>query len=89
MFEEIILITIMQEVTSSPIWVSFVPLIIMTLVLIAVSIYLIGKKGKSMSLLILAFIPLVNSVLILYLLAQTNKTVLDDIERIKKKLEIE
>ena len=61
----------------------------MILMVVPVAIYLIIKKGKSFALLILAFIPLFNSLLILYLLAQTNKETLEDIKKIKDHLGID
>lgn len=66
-----------------------VPLIILTSMVLAMAIYLIQKKGKNWALLILAFIPLLNSLLIIYLLAQTNKKTKEDIQKIKDHLGIE
>ena len=78
-----------MENTTPSLFAQFLPLIILTSTVALMAIYLIQKKGKSYALLILAFVPLFNSLLIVYLLAQTNKETLEDIKKIKDHLGID
>ena len=78
-----------MENSASSILGGLLPIIILTSMVALAAFYLIRKKGKSLALLILAFIPFFNSFLILYLLAQTNRETLEDIKTIKDHLGID
>lgn len=77
-----------MEPTPTPTLAAFLPMIIMMIVFVPMIVYLIKKKGKSMWLIVPGLFPLINSFVLFYLFAQTNRDVLDDIQSIKEKLGI-
>jgi len=70
-----------------PIWVSFVPAVVLGVLFAGVVLWLAPRKGCSKWLALLAVIPCVGTLVIFYLLALTDKRVLDDIERLKTQIE--
>ena len=70
-----------------PAWVSLVPTVLLGVLAAVVVLWLAPRKGCSRWLALVAIIPCVGTLVIFYLLALTDKRVLDDIERLKTQIE--
>jgi hypothetical protein len=72
--------------STPPLWTSFVPLLLLSIVWAALVVWLAPRKGRSRWLALLAFIPCGGFLVVFYLFSVTDKQVLDDIEMLKKQI---
>jgi hypothetical protein len=72
--------------TPPPLWTSLAPTVLLGILSALVVLWLARRKGCSRWLALLAFVPCVGWLVIFYLLARTDKRVLDDIDALKREI---
>jgi len=76
------------SVSSQPVWVSFIPLLILTVPFLIMMIFLALRKGRSLPLyILLAFIPGVNVIAALWLASQTDASVTAELADLRRRLD--
>ena len=75
-------------VPTPPLWVSFVPLLLLTIPFLIMMIFLARRKGKSLLLyVLLAFITGVNVISALWLASQTDVSVRAELADLRRRLD--
>ena len=69
-----------------PFWTSLVPAVLLGILFIVPVLWLAERKGRSRWFALLAFVPCVGWLAIFYLLALTDKRVLDEVEALKRQI---
>jgi hypothetical protein len=72
---------------APPAWTSFVPTVLLGVISAAIVLWLAPRKGCSRWLALVALIPCVGSLVIIYLFSLTDKRVLEDIETLKRQVD--
>jgi hypothetical protein len=71
-----------------PLWVSFVPLVIITVPFLVMMLFLARRKGKSLTVyFLLGLIPVANMVAALWLASQTDASVKAELEDLRRRLD--
>ena len=77
-----------QPVPPPPLWVSFVPLIVLAVPLLVMTIFLAQRKGKNVAAyVILSFIPGANVLALLWLASQTDEWVTKELRDLRQRLD--
>ena len=71
-----------------PVWVSFVPLLIITIPFLVTMFFLARRKGKNfLPYFILGLIPLANFIAVIWLASQTDASVKAELEDLRRRLD--
>jgi ABC-type polysaccharide/polyol phosphate export permease len=71
-----------------PLWMSFVPLVIITLPFLVTMFFLARRKGRSVvAYLLLGIIPIVNMIAAVWLASQTDASVRAELDELKRRLD--
>ena len=78
------------DVPPPPVWVSFVPLVIITIPFLIMICFLARRKGRSLALyFVLGLIPGVNMLSALWLASQTDESIRAELADLKRRLDAE
>lgn len=77
----------MSPDNPSPAWFSLIPLFIYSVIFAAVVLWLAPRKGKSQLWALFALIPCAGPFVLIYLLALTDKKVLDELAELRGRID--
>ncbi len=75
------------DVPTPSVWLSIVPLLVYSLIFAAMVLWLAPRKGKSQLMALIVLVPCIGPLVMIYLLALTDKKIVDEIAELKRRLD--